>query len=317
MKGMETSPLVRYSTIQTWNDFDAWREKWRRRGEANRPHRSSRGCEERRPSENEFRAIEAKLRWLDAVRSAAHNFDLFLAYTVMAESCLQVAAPDLWERFLEAREIDPYLIITEWDRWPELENQIFPWQPGKLVRMLSGDPKFRAAEVLNRSADESYGYHEWQELSPELQSAFSDRIDVLLRQEGASHTRKPLSGRLTKKVYQREENQCWFCGEDLRRTARTVTRLIPESQGGKTDEDNLVAACRSCSASKRNRTLEEFREVRRLQHPAAMAATLIERAMATHPTVFDGELRRMADEYWSQVPPLLFYGERRNDRISS
>lgn len=42
---------------------------------------------------------------------------------------------------------------------------------------------------------------------------------------------------------------CGYCG----RAANTVDHRTPKSRGGTDDESNLIAACRSCNSSKRDR----------------------------------------------------------------
>jgi len=56
-------------------------------------------------------------------------------------------------------------------------------------------------------------------------------------------------------IYARDGYRCVYCGaqEDL-----TLDHIVPLSKGGTHSEDNLVVACRSCNASKGNRSLLEW-----------------------------------------------------------
>jgi hypothetical protein len=60
---------------------------------------------------------------------------------------------------------------------------------------------------------------------------------------------------------------CGYCGRKLEETAyggtnsntATVDHIIPTSKGGGNDIDNLLLACFSCNALKRNRGVEDLR----------------------------------------------------------
>jgi 5-methylcytosine-specific restriction endonuclease McrA len=58
-------------------------------------------------------------------------------------------------------------------------------------------------------------------------------------------------------VYDRDGNACVYCQstEDL-----TIDHDLPQSRGGTDEADNLLTACRSCNASKRDLTYSEFIE---------------------------------------------------------
>lgn len=66
---------------------------------------------------------------------------------------------------------------------------------------------------------------------------------------------------LRTKLSERQNHRCCYCGVNMTRTRdtpdshltmMTVEHVIPQSQGGTDDDDNLVAACQSCNSS-RNR----------------------------------------------------------------
>lgn len=60
---------------------------------------------------------------------------------------------------------------------------------------------------------------------------------------------------------------CGYCGRELRHTSygetnastATVDHITPISKGGKDNVDNLMLACFSCNALKRNRGIEDLR----------------------------------------------------------
>ena len=54
---------------------------------------------------------------------------------------------------------------------------------------------------------------------------------------------------------------CVYCGgpfEDRHDRTATVDHVIPVSQGGTTEDSNLVGCCRACNVSKRDRTPEQW-----------------------------------------------------------
>jgi len=55
------------------------------------------------------------------------------------------------------------------------------------------------------------------------------------------------------KVLERDGFTCAYCGDE----ANSVDHIIPRSQGGTDDLDNLVAACMQCNCSKGARTPDE------------------------------------------------------------
>ncbi len=76
---------------------------------------------------------------------------------------------------------------------------------------------------------------------------------------------------LRRKTYEREGGKCFWCGGRVRLTwkrqwtgretpedAATLDHIIPKSQGGKYDINNLVCACRSCNAKRGSADAQEF-----------------------------------------------------------
>jgi 5-methylcytosine-specific restriction endonuclease McrA len=54
-------------------------------------------------------------------------------------------------------------------------------------------------------------------------------------------------------VFARDNHRCAYCGL----TADSIDHVLPRSRGGKNVWENVVAACRKCNLSKRDRTPEE------------------------------------------------------------
>jgi len=55
----------------------------------------------------------------------------------------------------------------------------------------------------------------------------------------------------------RDMYTCQYCGKKLSNTSGTRDHVFPESRGGKTTWDNMVAACKTCQHKKGNKTCDE------------------------------------------------------------
>jgi len=60
-----------------------------------------------------------------------------------------------------------------------------------------------------------------------------------------------------KNVLLRDQYICQYCGKEFPPSFLTLDHVIPNSQGGKTQWDNLVTACKSCNTKKGNRKPRE------------------------------------------------------------
>lgn len=56
-----------------------------------------------------------------------------------------------------------------------------------------------------------------------------------------------------KNVLLRDRYTCQYCGEEFQPGFLTLDHVLPVSQGGKTQWDNVVAACKTCNIKKGNR----------------------------------------------------------------
>jgi 5-methylcytosine-specific restriction endonuclease McrA len=71
-----------------------------------------------------------------------------------------------------------------------------------------------------------------------------------------------------KNVFRRDDHTCQYCG--VRSHDLTLDHVHPRSRGGPTSWTNVVACCRRCNATKRDRTPQEAGMVLR-RRPAAPA----------------------------------------------
>ncbi len=67
-------------------------------------------------------------------------------------------------------------------------------------------------------------------------------------------SKSPLSNRA---LFERDNNQCMYCGHFFNVKELTRDHIIPSSRGGRDIWENVVAACRRCNQHKANRKLNE------------------------------------------------------------
>ena len=58
-------------------------------------------------------------------------------------------------------------------------------------------------------------------------------------------------------VLARDNFQCQYCGKDLAAREATMDHVIPRTQGGKSEWENIVCACSACNRRKGGRTPSE------------------------------------------------------------
>lgn len=58
-------------------------------------------------------------------------------------------------------------------------------------------------------------------------------------------------------VYARDSHTCQYCGTRCGVRELTYDHVIPRSRGGRTEWDNIVAACKACNSRKADRTPDE------------------------------------------------------------
>ena len=68
------------------------------------------------------------------------------------------------------------------------------------------------------------------------------------------HRRPPCSRRA---VLARDRETCQYCGGQPGRAQLTIDHVLPRSQGGATEWENVVAACAACNHRKANRTPQQ------------------------------------------------------------
>jgi 5-methylcytosine-specific restriction endonuclease McrA len=105
-------------------------------------------------------------------------------------------------------------------------------------------------------------------------------------------------------VFTRDSYRCQYCGEQCSPAEVTCDHVLPRSQGGATDWENVVAACTDCNRSKGGRT------------PAQAGMKLLRRPRQPDdlPLVFRIELgNRAAPEAWHEF---LTWSRGKRDRMA-
>ncbi len=55
--------------------------------------------------------------------------------------------------------------------------------------------------------------------------------------------------------------RCLYCHRPLARTEATADHVIPRSDGGTNEQDNIVCACRACNMAKKSMSAAAFKNV--------------------------------------------------------
>lgn len=88
-------------------------------------------------------------------------------------------------------------------------------------------------------------------------------------------------------VFVRDGNRCQYCGG----RAESIDHVVPRSRGGEHVWENVVAACRSCNATKRDRLLEQTSMRLRRPPTAPPASTWIAASVGEVPVEWQNYLR--------------------------
>lgn len=70
-------------------------------------------------------------------------------------------------------------------------------------------------------------------------------------------SKSPISGWTRAQVFERDGHRCQYCGST---DALGLDHIIPMDEGGSHEAENLRVACHTCNSTKRNRSVEWFRE---------------------------------------------------------
>ena len=80
------------------------------------------------------------------------------------------------------------------------------------------------------------------------------RVILLLRYEGY-FKKQPRFNRIN--IFRRDNSVCQYCGKNFTKQELTLDHVIPKSQGGKSNWENVVCACGKCNRKKGGKTPEQ------------------------------------------------------------
>ena len=72
------------------------------------------------------------------------------------------------------------------------------------------------------------------------------------------HARKPISKRIRFAVFDRDGFTCCYCGRQPPSVQLEIDHIIPVSNGGTNDQENLRTACVDCNRGKSNKSLGQI-----------------------------------------------------------
>lgn len=79
-----------------------------------------------------------------------------------------------------------------------------------------------------------------------------------LRYGYIGNKRPKVSKTKRKRIYQRDDGMCVYCGKKLSKNEFWIDHIKPLSRGGNNEDENLAVSCRKCNLSKGTKTIEEF-----------------------------------------------------------
>lgn len=65
----------------------------------------------------------------------------------------------------------------------------------------------------------------------------------------------------------KENNYCWYCGQEMEPSKLTKDYVFPRSKGGANDMDNIIMVCKTCNSSKGEMDLFEWYATVRKEWP--------------------------------------------------
>jgi 5-methylcytosine-specific restriction endonuclease McrA len=125
------------------------------------------------------------------------------------------------------------------------------------------------AEVVSCEAGQfaTYDFDTWRELSEYRLANFHEEEDDWIR-TATSQIQVPRVIRLfgydklprqtvkfnRRNIFARDHNQCQYCGKKFVMSELSLDHIVPRSQGGLANWENIVCACVSCNVRKGGRT---------------------------------------------------------------
>jgi 5-methylcytosine-specific restriction endonuclease McrA len=126
----------------------------------------------------------------------------------------------------------------------------------------NNEPKARIVDAINGFS--TYTWNDWSQIRPnDNESVIKTRstayripeVILLTRYDGFPNRQVPFNRRA---IYNRDNNQCQYCGATPGTKELSIDHIIPVSRNGKTNWFNCVIACTKCNRYKANNTPDEI-----------------------------------------------------------
>jgi 5-methylcytosine-specific restriction endonuclease McrA len=128
--------------------------------------------------------------------------------------------------------VERHPIVIEFGGYPE----IYPFFPYQYIKHLTDDMVTRVPKRRPKSVNKG---QQW----------------------------RPVGRRTIKRhnIWVRDGKICTYCRQSITLKESTIDHIIPLSKGGKNNYDNLCIACGPCNIAKADMSVEEFKQLRRIQ----------------------------------------------------
>jgi 5-methylcytosine-specific restriction endonuclease McrA len=142
-------------------------------------------------------------------------------------------------------------------RWKRLKAQIFPYDDFDVPGIL--EELERAGFVRSYSIDaQVFGVIDsWTR--NQIPARDEPPSEIPAPDGSLTAYSRPPNQTIRARIYQRDNYRCAYCDRNLatESRARVLDHVIPYSKGGTNNEKNLVTACKTCNATKSDRTPTE------------------------------------------------------------
>jgi len=169
------------------------------------------------------------------------------------------------QRRIEARRKNPEKFKAAYEKWrlanlDKVAARVKAWRdanPGK-SRETARNSYWRNWDKRKQLRDQRREElrernKNWRRANLEKDAAKSRRHYAKKRGATGSHTLEEFL-----EVCEQYSWRCFYCGCQLDRSTVTEDHVVPVSEGGTDNIDNIVPACRSCNSRKGDKSLEEF-----------------------------------------------------------
>jgi len=141
------------------------------------------------------------------------------------------------------------------------------WSLKKAITLLfkaeeDGTPK---AKIIKYSVEEvgAFSWSDWAKLVPSDKESILKspdnkfKIPEIIVLQGCNRFPKPKSSFSRRAIYQRDGNQCMYCGAKPGTSELSIDHIHPTSRGGKNTWENVCLCCTKCNGRKGNKTMKE------------------------------------------------------------